>query len=385
MWAFVVYYGFTFAIAKENSDTDIIRYIDDLHELYGKSLNFGQMIDLFKESGEVDILRTIIAIVVSRFTESVQVLTAVYGFIFGFFFSRNLWYIADNIRGKIRGVNLMLIATFFLVDPFWNLNGFRFNTAILIFLYGILPYLFEGKKSKLIWCFLSVLVHFSFLFPVAITVFYILVGNRKTVFFVFFIISIFVSNINVAEFNTFLEANVPEVFVERSKNYRDEDRVDEFRQTEEGTFETEQGTKVVKNWYAIYYIKALYFSIMGILVGLYIFGTRVFAANERLLSGYCFNLLLFGFGNFMISLPSGERFLMIAAMSSLALIIFYLQSQSYEKNVNKLTLIASPAILLYIIVSFRGGLYSISVNTVIGNPVLVLFTDYNLSLNDLIK
>ena len=88
VWAFVIFYGYTFAISKENDDTDIIRYVDELKELYGKSLSFGDILDLFRESGDADVVRTIIAIVVSRFSNNAQVLTAVYGFIFGFFYSR---------------------------------------------------------------------------------------------------------------------------------------------------------------------------------------------------------------------------------------------------------------------------------------------------------
>jgi hypothetical protein len=386
IWAFIVFYGFTFAIANENNDTDIVRYIDELKELYGQNLSFSDMIDLFKSSGEADVLRTIVAILVSRFTDSTQVLTAVYGFIFGFFFSRTIWYLINKLQGKLKWITVFFLIIFFLVDPFWNLNGFRFNTAIWVFVYGAMPYLFEKKKSKLIWSFLSVLVHFSFLFPVAILILYMFAQNRKNIYFGFFIISIFITNINVTELNRVLEANLPAVFVERSEKYRDEENVEEFRQSDSGsTVESEEGVIIVKNWYAVYYFKALYWSIDILLIALFIFGDRVFAGSKWILSGYCFSLLFAGFAHIMQSLPSGERYFMVAALFSLATIIFYLQNQAYEKYITKVSIILTPLLLVFFIVSFRLGLYSTSVTAILGNPILAIFTDYNLSLNDIIK
>lgn len=386
VWAFIVFYGFTFAVGKENEDADIIRYVDGMKELYGRSLDFSAMVELFRESGEADILRTIIAIVVSRFTNSASVLTGTYGFIFGFFFTRCLWYIIERLQGKLKWRTIFFLLVFFLVDPFWNINGFRFNTAALIFVYGAMPFLYENKKTRLIFCFLSVLVHFSFLFPILILLVYLAARNRKNVYFVFFVLSIFSANINVVDFNSFLEKNVPEIFLERSEAYRDEDRVQEFREGDRVTsVEAETGTVKVKNWYAAYYLQILYWSIIAMLTGLYIFGDRVFAGSKWLLNGYCFSLLFFATANVMQSLPSGERYLMIASLLSLSVIIFYIQNQFNEKYITRLSLIVSPALIIYIIVALRTGLYSISVTTILGNPFVAIFTDYNLSLNDIIK
>lgn len=386
VWAFVVFYGFTFAVAKESIDADINRYVDDLKEMYARSLSFYDVLEVVKESGEADILRTLIAIVVSRFSQSASVLTAVYGFIFGFFFSRSLWYIIDRLQGRLKGLTVFFLLVFFLVNPIWNINGFRFNTAAWVFVYGALPYLYENKKSKLIFCFASLLVHFSFLFLIAFLAIYLLAGNRKNVYFAFFIASVFISNINIGQFNTFLENSLPEVFLERSKNYREEDRVDEFRESDKSIkIEKETGKYIQKNWYAVYYLRCLYWSLTLLLIGMYIFGKNIFAGSKWLLNGYCFSLLLFGAGNIMQSLPSGERYLMISSLITVSVVIFYIQNQFYEKYISKITVIAMPLLLLYIIVSLRNGLYTISVNTLIGNPFFALLTDYNLSLNDIIK
>lgn len=386
VWAFVVFYGFTFAVAKETFDADITRYIDDLKDLYGRELNFYTVIDIFRESGEADVVRTLIAIIVSRFTQSTAVLTAVYAFIFGFFFTRSFWYILDRLIGRLKGIVIFFLLVFFLINPIWNINGFRFNTATFVFIYGLLPYLYEQKKQRLIFCFLSVLFHFSFLFLIVILLVYLLAGNRKNVYFIFFIISVFVGNFDITQFNSFMEQNLPEVFLERSKTYREEDRVDEFRESDkEVKLERETGALVRRNWYAVYYTQVFYWSLTVLLIGMYIFGKNIFAGSKWLLSGYCFGLLMFGAGNIMQSLPSGERYLMVASLVVVSVLIFYLQNQQNEKYVSKIALFTFPFLVLFVIVSFRNGLYTISLNTLIGNPFFAILTDYNLSLNDIIK
>lgn len=388
VWAFVVFYGFTFAIGKESSDNDINRYVGELKEMYLKDFSVNEFVNFFTESGEVDLARTLIAIIVSRFSQNQQVLTAVYGFIFGFFFTRNLWYIFDRLKGNLKWLSIIMLLIFFLVNPFWNINGFRFNTAAHIFIFGLLPYLVENKKKSLVFCFLSILMHFSFLLPVGILLVYLALGNRLTAYFVFFIISTFISSINITKFNTFLEDHLPEVFLERSKKYTEEDKVIEFREVrddETGFAASQVEDAIVQNWYVVYYNKGLYGSISLILIAMYAFGRRRLLTSQWLLNMYCFSLLIFGVANIMSSLPSGERFLMIALLVSVALIIFYIQNQPYERYINNCVLIITPALVLYAIVALRTGLYSISLTTILGNPALAIFTDYNLSLNDLIK
>lgn len=386
VWMFVVFYGYTFAVGRENFDADVVRYIEELKELYGRSLTFYDVLGIFKENKDADIVRTTLAVLVSRFTNNGQVLTAVYGLIFGFFYSRCLWYVIERLTGKLKWTTVFMLIVFALINPFWNINGFRYNTATLVFIYGVMPYLVENKKRSLITSYLSVLVHFSFLLPLAILTLYVFVGNRKNLYFGFFIISVFISNISITEFNSVLEKYVPEVFLERSEKYRDEDRVKEFREGDAGTFvETEEGVVLEKNWYAIYYLRILYWCLSILLIVMFIFGGRAFAGSKWLLNCYCFSLLFFSIANIMQSIPSGERYLMIASLISTVTMIFYLQNLQLERYLSKAVSILAPALFIFVIVSMRTGLYSISITTLLGNPVIMLFTDYNLSLNDIIK
>ena len=376
LWAFVAFYGFVFAIGAESQNSDIVRYVAEIDKLYGVSMSLSDVISYYLQSGEVDILRTFIAITVSRLTESQAVLTLVYGTIFGFFFSRNIWFVLDRLKGKIHPVTTLLVVCFFLVIPIWNINTFRMWTAAHIFIYGLLPFLFEGKKDRAVICVLSIFVHFAFLVPVGILFAYMFFGNRLVLYFTFFVITLFISQINLSVFNEVVESYAPEIIQERTAGYRSEHYVEEYREGASGT----------KNWYAIMYGRALYWSIVGFLIMLFVKGRDFFNKNKGWLSLFCFTLLFYSIGNLFSSLPSGGRFLSVANLCALALIILYVQNREHEKLMNRFILAATPALALFVIVSVRMGLYSISATAVLGNPVIALFfTGEHISLNDVLK
>ncbi len=129
-------------------------------------------------SGYVDILQPMVTYLVSRFTDNPTILFTIFGLIFGYFYSRNIWYVLGKIHGGITLVLFVFVLTFALINPIWNINGFRMWTAAQIFLYGTLPYLLEGKSKGLIWAAVSVFVHFSFLLPLTVLVLFFFSKNK---------------------------------------------------------------------------------------------------------------------------------------------------------------------------------------------------------------
>ena len=153
LWAFIVFYGFTFAIGEESTGSDIVRYVEEYQLLYGETFTFEEIVKYYRNRGEIDVLRTFLAMSVSRFSNSQSVLTAVYGLIFGFFFSRNLFYLLSKLEGKSRRVTFLLLSCFFLAVPIWNINGFRMYTAMHMFFYGVDAISVGGKETRIIVLF----------------------------------------------------------------------------------------------------------------------------------------------------------------------------------------------------------------------------------------
>jgi hypothetical protein len=382
IWAFIVFFGFTFGTASESSTgsktSDVFRYTNELAEMHKKNLTFPQIQKLYKNNDDIDILRLTLAIGVSRFTDSSKILLGIYGLIFGFFFSRNIWFVLERLEGVIKPLTILLLIVFFLINPIWNINGFRFYTATNVFIYGLLPYFFEKKKKGLFISLFSFLIHFSFIIPIGVLLLYLLAGNRPLIYFALFIASIVTSEIDIKSVNTWVDANAPKAMSERTSGYRSEDEVKRFRQ---GAQSKEQPV----NWYATFYFKALNWSVMAFLIYLFFKRKVLLQLNPRFLNMLSFSLLIWTLANIMSSLPSGIRFSTVAALTTFPLIVFYVHYNYREKNLKQIARYLVPLLLLFVIVSIRNGFYFLSINTFLGNPVIALFADYIFPLNDLIK
>jgi len=377
LWAFIAFYGFVFAIGAESQGSDIVRYVENLKQLHSVSISLMDGVRYYQQSGEIDILRIVIDLVLSRFTDSQIILTFVYGIIFGFFFSRNMWYILERLKGKIKPITILLFTCFFLVIPIWNINSFRMWTAAHMFIYGLLPYLFEGKRGGAVVASMAILVHFSFIVPVAVLYAYIFLGNRLVLYFSFFLITFFFSEINMSVFNYVIKNYAPQIVQERTESYRSESAVEGQRGEGGG------GNKV---WYARYYRTTLRWSIKGFLIVIFLKGRKFFTENIGWLSLLSFTLLFYGVANLFSSIPSGGRFLAIADLLALALIILYVQNRAHEVVMKRFIIAATPLLLLFVVVAFRIGLYSMSASAILSNPVIAMFWngDY-ISLNDFMK
>lgn len=377
-WAFCVFYGLTFAIGNESSGNDIIRYLVELQRLHLKTdFTVSDAILYFKESGEVDFIRITISYIISRFTDSQAVLTIVYAIIFGFFYSRNIWYVLGLLRGKLTTLEKILLLSVILVIPIWFINAFRMWTAFHVFMYGLLPFLFENKKSKLIFVFISFFIHFSFLLPISIVLIYLVLKNQLKLYFIFFILSIFISNLNIGVINQYIEKYVPEAIDERSSSYRTEDRVEQVR---DSIYNSN------KNWYSVWYRKLLRYSLIIVIIYFFTLANRLIKFIPEWRKLFSINLLFFSFANIMLDLPSGGRFLNLPIFLSLLMIILYLNNFKDDIRFKNLINFLIPSFLLFVIVSIRIGLYSTSLSTIIGNPIFAIFTaGDNISINDLIK
>lgn len=190
-WAFIVFYGFNFVIYDEMMDAN--RYAEKLSTLHHTEVSLSNFFNLFlsdEESSYLDIAGPITTFLVSRFTENSSVLFGVYATIFGFFYSRNIWFLLDRTTGRIKPAAMILFIVVCLIVPFWSINGFRFWTASQVFIFGMLPYLFIEKKLRyFLIASSSVLFHFSFFLPLIIVFFSYAYTKNLTILFYAFLAS----------------------------------------------------------------------------------------------------------------------------------------------------------------------------------------------------
>lgn len=374
IWAFVAFFGFSFALGEETQGSDINRYISLLEYYHLHVDSFYEAVDYFRSSGDIDFMKYLISYVISRFTDSQAILTLVYGLIFGYFYSRNVVYFASFLKGKFNAFFWLFTLIFILIVPFWAINGFRFWTATQVFLYGLINFLIERNRKGLIYCFLSLVFHFAYLFPLLILLIQYLFPKKIVLALVFFITSFLVGELNVNWLGIQIERYAPTVFIERTDSYLVADIIER------------RGKAIQKlNWYVILHEKLLHYSISFLLVGftLFFIKRKELFTYQNLLH---FVLLFYGATNIVASFASGGRFKLLAIQAALLAMAGGLHIFSRQNTGKGLLWLSISGTLLFIIVSLREGLYFMSLTTVLGNPIIAFFTaGENISINDIIK
>jgi len=193
-WLFCIYFGFTFVI-DEGSRADSARISMQLIQMAQSDISLDNLFSFFysPETGDLDIVQSLLIFFVSRFSSDYRILYALFGLFFGFFYTRNVWFLiskADKANSIFSG---LILTGFILVVTIWNINGFRFYTAVHVFLYGLLPYLISNDKKKLWAPVLAVLIHWSFILPCVVFLLFILLKNRPRIYYAFFVVSTFLT------------------------------------------------------------------------------------------------------------------------------------------------------------------------------------------------
>ncbi|EIM77278.1 hypothetical protein A3SI_06814 [Nitritalea halalkaliphila LW7] len=185
---FVTFVGLTWSLVP-GSTSDSVRYMAKVQKYHYSTLSF---FELYMQGDEIDVFSELLIYSVSRFTSYGWVLMVFQAVVFGFFFSRNMAYVFRKLEGEMKPLVWILFLTFFVIVPIWSFNGFRFWTATHIFAYGLLPYLFEGKRKNLIWCFVTPFIfHYAFTVPLFILLIFFVFRNRLHIYFGLFVFSLF--------------------------------------------------------------------------------------------------------------------------------------------------------------------------------------------------
>jgi hypothetical protein len=373
VWLFVIFYGYTM-FRPEIMDSS--RYVIKLINLYNSTLTWDVFITNFysEESGTVDIYEPLVTFLLSRFTKDGNILFAVFGFVYGYFFSRNVWLVIDISKGKKIDSKLwILVIAFICVIGFWNMNGVRMFTAAHVFFYGAFQYLANDKKKGILIAISTVLIHFSFVLPVSIFVLFIFIKIPWRVLYFLFIGSFFISSLNISSIRSKLESIAPDFLLPRVNSYTSDEYVDTVVDLNESV-----------NWYVKYYTNSLMW-VLVILFTIIYFTNNKGNKNEKTFSNlFGFSLLILTVGNITSLLPSGGRFVLIAQLFGVALLVYNYVTFDNLLLKNWLKFL-TPILYFFILVNVRISLDTISFMTLFSNPILALFIDLNFPIINLIK
>lgn len=357
-------------------------YALKLMEMHNSSASLGSILALYlTEMDMMDLYFPIVGYLVSRFTDNGHVLFTVFAFVFGYFYSRNMWYVLERLPSKKIGALFILIILFFLINPITNINGVRYNTAVHIYVFALMPYLLEKDKSKLWWLIAVPLVHFSFLYVVILAVAYVLITFRQNPVgrlyvgfaFVVFVVSLFINSMNLSSVNQVLADYSPESYEERIDMYVNQDVADLRAEKESMTNWYVGASGVIKNWSYSILLLLMYTSLK-----------RNFK-NGQYNSIYTYALLFGAFANIMSLIPSGVRFQMVSQMFMVSLILLIAMRVSSNDFFRKALSFALIPLIIPMVVDIRKLFDFYSVTAIFGNFITAFFWENNVPLIELIK
>lgn len=378
-WLFCIFLGLIHVYFPDiEIDTDGFRYAQRLIELNQQPISLGHYFSLFyTEGGFVDIYQPVITYLFSNITNNPRWLFLFFSFVFGFFYSRNIWFVLNKFPSTI-GLPLFLFTLYFiLICPIWNINGVRMWTAFHVFVYGALPYLFNSDKSKLIFCFISVFFHFSFIIPLFVIIIYYFVPKSLNIFFTFFVISLFIKELNIEQIKLFLENTIPTFLLDRVNGYVNEEYSQHLIETKSAlNFYVEGSKKLVNSFVTILFAV------------IFIWSKFIIRKCSYLLNMFCFSLFVYSISNILSLIPSVDRFIILSQMFSfIFIILFYIYYMDFEIKQTVTTVVYkySPIMLIIpILVTLRMAcdFYGISFFL---NPLALIFIEDNQPIIQLIK
>lgn len=360
LWLFCIFFGYTFIISDVGgADSD--RYARTFLQFAHSDLTLSELWSSFysESSNYVDIASPLITYLVSRFTDSPNILFAVFGLVFGYFYSRNIWLVLDHVKGNMSIVVILFILTFSLCNSIWNINGFRMNAAAQIFLYGGLRYLLEDNFKGLLWAGVSVLFHFSFLFPLVSLFVFILLKNKLNIYLIFFLLTSLIKEVNIQSVQSFLSF-LPDIFQSRVSGYTNIEYAEAVRLERQSV-----------NWYVPFSYESIQWVVYIITMFIYFTCRQYLKTKKKLMTLFCYSLLLYGFANIASQVPTGTRFIILANTFMLAIFIIFISTFPKIKGLIVIKLLSIPLLLFFCIVTIRMGMDFYSIMTFIGNPISV--------------
>lgn len=359
------------------------RHVLALMNMYGSSISIKDVLGRYQiDQNTMDLYQPLMLFFVSRFTDNGHILFATFAIVFGFFYSRNIWYVLEKLPDKRLGNLFILVTLYFLISPITHINGARMWTALHVFVYGMMPYLLERDRSKLWWVLITPLIHFSYLYVTIFALVYFLLpykiktGSRLFLIFALalFVVTLFINTLNLDAVSSTLEEFSPETYEDRIEGYVNQNVLD--RRNEASS---------LNNWYVAGSGNILHWSYNILLLTLLPCMKRHFKNDDGLRNLFVFALLLGGFANIMALIPSGGRFQLLSQMFKVPLILIVTMNIPRSDAFRMIVNIVTFFLLIPFVVELRKLFDYFSITAVVGNFITVFFWENNIPLIDFIK
>ena len=374
IWFFCAFFGSTFTISNEGMDAN--RYRDFLKSIYENPVSWSDFTNgLFNGTyGRGDYIEPLLRYITAQFTSDYRVLFFLFGLIFGFFFSRNIYFFFKHASLKNKPLTLTLCLYLVLIVPFWNINGFRFYTAFHIFIYALIHWIHYNKKTYAsLFLILAIFTHVSYIIGVILFLLFLLI-RKKILLITFFFLSTFLFvQLDLETIISYLptqELGSLDIYI---KGYI---KSDKYKLRE--AFVQNRAWFLTLNEYLMKFLMVVWAMYLLLL-------KRDFLKNTTIGQMAVFAILNYSFITVIIDIPSMARFYFISYMILGGIMILLLNHVRWNFFDRATYLISMPSIILFIFIQLRIGLDYIGFSTLLYNPLIVWFFENKIALSDLIN
>ena len=395
LWLFTIWFGVTFSVGKDTSNSDQQRYFDKVEAYHSESWGLIEVFNNFSFVEQGDVFRHFSLWLISRFTDNGYIYLIFVAAILGYFYSHNVVYIlrrfAASKNKALPWYIILLVACLFFAAPIDDIAGVRFINATHMALFGALPFIFEGKTTRLPMLIMSpLLFHFGmwifiFAFFIAISIRFIASRFPKIILWSFLLSSL-LSGFFQSEAVRFARSTQ---VIQGEFEFADR-KTDAYLSDEK--IQARKNVKIFggsRNWYANLFPYAIRWSVICLL---FITGFRqIYNAKsypnykKTYFRSFLLILLLFIVFNGLIGIPSINRFEAILNFLGLSYLLIY-WGETRSSEIKSTMRWIWPATALFLLVSLRSAIYNLSFMTILGNPIIAVFSvGENVPINDTIK
>ena len=368
-WLFCGFYGFTFVISNDGMDAN--RYRDSLIELHNSNLTIWEYLYGVwnADYSRGDYVEPMIRYVVSCLTDDYRVLFLCFGLFMGFFMTRNIWFLLSRVPKSIDFLGIPFLVIFLLIVPFWSINGFRFWSACHVFFYGVISILFHKQYLKGLFILgLAISTHISFVLPCVIFAGFFLIPESSIIYFVAFIVSIFLINLDSTKVYAFVMSLLGDKHLAVFQDYFSEEYFEK----------RERGVSNVR-WYVRYQFYSIYLYTL-VVSGYLLLEKRVFSDRETK-QLFLFGLLLFCTVNTINVIPSIGRFYLLSYLFIFGTLFLLATSFRFKHFGNGLLSSFIFFSLIPIMMQIRIGMDFIGPNTFVLNPMFVWLVENDIAFS----
>ncbi|WP_124640015.1 EpsG family protein [Amniculibacterium aquaticum] len=358
--AFTAFYAYHFSAPNEGAD--INAYINKFNSYTDQVYSIPEFIrSLYSEgSTTLDVIEPLTSYLVSQTTRDYHYLLLMYGILFGFFFSRNIWFFIDKTKGKISLQALAILILLIVQIGIWNINGMRFWCAAHIFIYATFNLLVLKKIKGYLFLIMACFMHLGLLLPVLIVFLFKSIKIPLYPLFLFFLFTFFLAELDMEVVRTSINNYAPSFLSSKLNSYTSEAYVEVVNERLDD--------------YSIYYQIS-----KTVRIGIILFFTNILYINKQefnkdiMFRLFLFYLLLGSFANILSQMPSGGRYLVIADFILYGVMFYFVQEYKKFKFSNYI-IYTVPIILIYTFYNFRViGIHTFNIHHFINNPIVSLF------------